>query len=790
MDENYYKYYEEVKDKCSEEEFIQKMKELEEEQSDNPFKDSINFAESAQSFFINKSEEVESYTSKNTEKLSNLVSGTRGTNVIGRVMTIGSPRGFVTKGNKPGRLCKIEIGDDTGSLIVTLWTENIKLLKNINEGEIIQITNVDIKDGYRGGVEATCARRTTMTHLKEEDYPEFPKYNEEITNIVDIQPDDTVNIIARIIRVSNIRTYEKDGKEGKVASLTLQDATGEIKYSLWRNNTDLIKTMPLEEGMAVKIFKARSNERNGIISLTHWDGRIKVGDYDVPEFTNTLTPIADVREQKNVSILGIVTKIQDPISFTRQDGSEGLVRSIDVKDDTGSVRVTLWNDNAKMTINKKDIIKITGGDGEFDDYSESGYRINTNWNTSFNINPTFEGELMDYLIACKDEIGPIPIAQIQEIDEDGVEVDVMGRIINSADIHEFQRDDGGIGLVRSVDFSDGEGIVRLSFWDDKAKVSYTPGDAYMIENARTKLGMYAVDLNIGKTSRIIKLSEEDARYLPSFETIEKSIYNHKSIADIDEDDTNVIVVGRIVEEFPYREYERDRVIGYVKNIEIADNSGAIRVTFWGEDAKQDFEIGNPIKLQNPSIRFNEDHLVINVSSSTSVLEPSESEISNLPTYDELKVNLYQPKSIEELEEDDTNVIMTGRFTDPSSNRILLSKCPNCNNNIEYLGEDEIVCSFCGDVIDEPRYLLIIPGKLEDDTGEVQVTFFDKLAEDLMGRSKEEIVNIYEQEGDLGALESIVEDLDGLTLEVIGNVGFDQYNEEIRLKPKKILNKYY
>ena len=117
------------------------MKELEEEQSDNPFKDSINFAESAQSFFINKSEEVESYTSKNTEKLSNLVSGTRGTNVIGRVMTIGSPRGFVTKGNKPGRLCKIEIADDTGSLIVTLWTENIKLLKNINEGEIIQ-TNI------------------------------------------------------------------------------------------------------------------------------------------------------------------------------------------------------------------------------------------------------------------------------------------------------------------------------------------------------------------------------------------------------------------------------------------------------------------------------------------------------------------------------------------------------------------------------------------------------------------------------------------------------------------------
>ena len=50
-----------------------------------------------------------------------------------------------------------------------------------------------------------------------------------------------------IIEISNIRTYEKDGKEGKVASLTLQDATGEIEYTLWRNNAELLKNIKSKE---------------------------------------------------------------------------------------------------------------------------------------------------------------------------------------------------------------------------------------------------------------------------------------------------------------------------------------------------------------------------------------------------------------------------------------------------------------------------------------------------------------------------------------------------------------
>ena len=85
---------------------------------------------------------------------------------------------------------------------------------------------------------------------------------------------------------------------------------------------------------------------------------------------------------------------------------------------------------------------------------------------------------------------------------------------------------------------------------------------------------------------------------------------------------------------------------------------------------------------------------------------------------------------------------------------------------------------------------MIPARLEDDTGDISVTFFNKLAEELIEMKTEDVVKIIEDSGDLGALEGKLEDLTNMNIEVIADVGFDEYNEEIRLKPKKILSKYY
>jgi replication factor A1 len=81
---------------------------------------------------------------------------------------------------------------------------------------------------------------------------------------------------------------------------------------------------------------------------------------------------------------------------------------------------------------------------------------------------------------------------------------------------------------------------------------------------------------------------------------------------------------------------------------------------------------------------------------------------------------------------------------------------------------------------------MLPARIADDTGEIRVTFFGKQAERLLGMTTPEVADIIAKSADEGALEDKVEDLNGMHITVIGDAKFDEYNEEVRLNPKKIL----
>ncbi|AMD18405.1 replication protein A [Methanobrevibacter sp. YE315] len=796
MTEEIQEKYDKVKDLITEEEFLSRMNDFKSQEVDNPFMNASGFADMVVGELI--TEEVEVVSEKPeyaVDTIDKLEEGSKDVTISGRVISISNPRSFKTRKGQNGEVCNVELKDNTGEIRAVFWTQNIKLLKNIKEGNIIQIKNVDIKDGF-SGLEANLRPRSTVKQLAE-DPSKFPEYEETITDIADIKPDTKVNVIARIVRIPTIRSYEKNGKEGKVASIELQDASGKISYTLWNKNVELIDSLKLEDGDTVKIIQAQARERidrdgNSEISLTHWDGRIIKGDFDVPEVEQEFTPIADLSEQKDVSIIGIVSRLQDVRTFTRKtDGNEGKLRNFDVRDVTGEIRVTLWGDDTDLPIKKGDIVKIIGGDVRYDEYTQSQYSMNTNFNTQITINPeNLPIEELDELESLKNELRPTPIGEIYTIDDDGIEIDVVGRILSVEDINEFQRDDGSVGIVRSVLFADESGKVRLALWNERAQEDYKVGDAYQIENARTRLGMYSVDLNIGTTSRVIKLSEEQAsaRFIPELSTLEKTLYDYKKISDLDEDDQDVIVIGRIIELYEVRKFDRDNGDeGFVRNMEVADDTGSLKVVLWDDDAKKEFEVGQPIKLQNPRLSLDMDNRIeANVNRSTAILEPSESELEKLPSQEELMEAIYVSKPIEALTEDDTNVCVTGTIKEVFTQRTILKKCPNCRANVEET-DDEYICDNCGNVFDEPDYILMIPTRIEDDTGEIQVTFFDNLAEELIGMKKEEIVSLVE---DGYSIEDKIEDLNGQTIEIIANVSFDEYNEENRLNPKKILSKYF
>jgi replication factor A1 len=777
--------YGKIKDKISFEDFLKKMEERKHDYEDVSFMSELDIARTIVGEYINEENKPLSEANE-AHKITELETGRDNISVTGRVMHISNVKKFTSKKGREGKLANMIISDDTGEIRVVLWTENIKFLKKILEGDVIKINNAEVKQGFRED-ELHMKLDSTIQKLKEEDFQTFPKYDDKITNIEDVKGDMQVNVVARIVRIPKTRTFNKNGKEGKVLSMEIQDKTGKIQYTLWNRDTDIVDDLDLKEGDSVKILGALGRTRNAEVSLTHsWVGRIMKGEFDLPEYTETIQKIGDAHEMRDVTVIGVICKIYDAITFMRDDQTTGQVRSLEMEDDTGSIRITLWNDDANMDLKKGDIIKIIGGNIEFDEYSGTDYRINTNWNTKIIINPEMDSKLKKQLQECGKYLKPLKISDIHQMDDEGEEIDVVGRIVNVYEPSEFSRDDGTTGKVRTVEIGDGTGIIRTSFWDDKAEMAFNIGAPIKLENARTRLGNYNMDLSIGRTARIVEPSADEMINIPSIDEIEDTIYSNKTLSELNEGENNVRMVGRVINIYDPNEFQRkDGTKGVVRTVEIADGTGVIRASFWDEKTEIPLNVGDAIKIENPRINSREDKIEISVGRNTNLTKATDDETEKLPSYDDIKEMIYKTKKIDDIEEEDRNIKVTGQIVEAYGNRILYEMCPNCNKRVS-LVDNTYICDICGEEIEEPNYLMIIPCVIEDDTGTMRVTFFRTAAEELIGMKMKEIIEVIQKTGDEGSLEDKVSDLVGNEITVIADASFDEYNEEIRLNAKKLV----
>ena len=777
--------YEKIKDKISYEDFLKKMEEYKKENADVSFIDDISIAHMVVGDFITEKNEPTEEV-KDLWKIKDLETGKQHINLLGRVMSISNVKKFTSKKGREGKLANLILADDTGRIRVVFWTENIKLLDKFQEGDVVQINDVEVKQGFRED-ETHLNIQSSLEKMDATEYPDLPPYNDKITQLSEIKGDMEVNVIARVVRIPRIRSFDRNGRDGKVASLELQDKSGSMQFTLWNKDTNLIDDLELKEGDAIKVLGAQSRVRNGEVSLSHsWIGRIVKGEFDVPEYHENILKIGDAHEMRNITLIGLVNKVYDTITFERDDGSTGKVKSMELQDDTGAIRLTLWNEDTEIDVKKGDILKIIGGNIEFDDYSGTNYRVNTNWNTKLIINPPIDQEMKDILSEVGKYLKPMKIKDLNNIEDDGEEVDIVGRVVNLYEPNEFQRDDGTTGMVRTAEIADETGMVRVSLWDNKAEHQMKEGDALKIENARTRLGDYQVDLSVGRTSRLIEPTEDEIKDLPSLKDVESMIYQSKKIKELVEGDRDVSIFGRILSmEEPTQFTKSDGSTGIVRSMEIADDTGVVRASLWDDQANTSFKEGEAVKIENPRVNLRNDRVELSVGRTTIITKSNEDEAS-VPSLDEIEGKLYPSKNIGDIEEGDQSIKVTGEVVDIRGNKILFEMCPNCNKRVNW-AEDGYICDICGEKIEKPNMLMIISLMLEDDTGTISITFFRKVAEEVLGMTTTEAEEIIATTGDEGSLEEKVGDLVGRHITVIADASFDEYNEEVRLNARKMVD---
>ncbi len=73
----------------------------------------------------------------------------------------------------------------------------------------------------------------------------------------------SIELTAEVVEVGEARTFNKFGKEGKVADAVIKDGSGQIRLSLWNEQADRVKA-----GDTINIKNGYVNEWQGELQLT------------------------------------------------------------------------------------------------------------------------------------------------------------------------------------------------------------------------------------------------------------------------------------------------------------------------------------------------------------------------------------------------------------------------------------------------------------------------------------------------------------------------------------------
>jgi replication factor A1 len=269
---------------------------------------------------------------------------------IAKVTYVGDIREFSRDNDTMGRVVNLVLADDTGYIRAALWDEACDLVK-IGDIKMEQSLKVKgyIKHGLRG-LEINVGRGGDIEHVE----IEVP-VNIKPLKISEIKPGmNGLNIIGRVLDIGKMRTFaRKDGSAGKVTNLTLGDDTGKIRVTLWDEKAE---THGLKEGDSVEIMNAYARE-NTFSNQTEMQlgsgGKIAKSSI-VVEYSETLTPIADIGINSAYSVAGHVSGLDEIREFERPDGSKNKVSNIYISDKTGRIRVALWGEHADLA-NELDI---------------------------------------------------------------------------------------------------------------------------------------------------------------------------------------------------------------------------------------------------------------------------------------------------------------------------------------------------------------------------------------------------------------------------------------------------
>jgi replication factor A1 len=279
-----------------------------------------------------------------SQKIKDIKDGMGDLNVTGKVLEVSEVRTFQRKDGNSGRVGNLALGDETGTLRVTLWDEKTDFLNQVEYGDTVELVNAYARqNAFTQKIELQIGNRSIIRKSEKK-----IEYEEEFTPIADIKADmNNINISGRVLDISEVRTFEKkDGSAGRVGNILLGDSTGKIRLTVWDEKTDFLEEIDFDETVEVLNAYSRENTFSQQVELSLGARGIIQRSEKKVDYREKFTDIADIVPGESYSVQGKVSEIGELREFEKEDGTGNVVANLQIKDETGSIRLTLWGEQA------------------------------------------------------------------------------------------------------------------------------------------------------------------------------------------------------------------------------------------------------------------------------------------------------------------------------------------------------------------------------------------------------------------------------------------------------------
>jgi replication factor A1 len=235
------------------------------------------------------------------------------------------------------------------------------------------------------------------------------------------------------------------------------------------------------------------------------------------------------------------------------------------------------------------------------------------------------------------------------------------------------------------------------------------------------------------------ISKEGAAHIVANElgiALLESVGGRQTFSNIKPGMRNVEALGKVLNVYEVRTFQRDGREGKVGSMFVGDATGRMRIVCWGSLAdklptiKQDDIVlvkGGYIKENN---NFSEIHL--NDRSTLSINPPGE-EIEGEVAKPSVPQSIR--KAINELGDTDANVEIIGHVVQVFDPRFF-EVCPQCNKRVRN-DSGAFLCPAHGEV--EPSYSYVFNAILDDGTETIQTVFFRDQANQAAGKTTDEML---------------------------------------------------